>query len=554
MYRAQIALKLQRIYLPSSYIYQMAAVMVSLLLLLVSNTASALASNPGATCQGVNGASQDSLTNGDYSSLISQVNTNNYVTVAGNAAGSIPLQIRMTTSETNGPPTSGSFDVETVGGTSAFNMFRDFPSTTSITSIDFDFRNSITAQPILLTNVAMSAFDIDFADISGFSFDDYVLFSGVTADGRTIDGDYQTIAGSNIRPFRETAPTRPTFPGLGLYTLNQNASTECPGTNLDTECQGSVQFSEPVRSVKVRYSNANYRVDRRNPSNQQMFFRVDNYCYVPQYIFSGIVFNDNGGIADSLADANNANITTGAYNNANYFNGVFNTPSESGIASSTVRLASCTNTATTYAIQAVAGSGATIGQYQFSVPISTFNNNTNICLIETRSGTTFPIRTNSDNINTGFSSTTYNYPSNNFGRVIAANAALVLKKFQFVNACPSNISYSTIATTNNPTTGFSTETIAGNITPGQCIAYRITATNRANSPINNFVMRDTLQTKGVSGALVTSVLANPVANTTDYASNSVAIGQNGTVVTNSFTLAPRSNRDFYFNTRYGTTQ
>ena len=65
-------------------------------------------------------------------------------------------------------------------------------------------------------------------------------------------------------------------------------------------------------------------------------------------------------------------------------------------------------------------------------------------------------------------------------------------------------------------------------------------------------MQDKLQSKS-DGAAVTSTLANPVASTTDYASNSVAIGNNGTVITNSFTLNATSNRNFYFNTKYGTT-
>lgn len=534
-----------------TYLYRILALMTAMIFLTISNSSFALATNPGATCPA--NFSQSSLTNADYSSLVSAVNTDNYVTVAGNAAGSIPLQIRMTTSELNGPPTTGSFRVQTIGSNNAFNILRDFPSVNSVTSIDLDFRNSITSQPIFLTNVAMSAFDIDYVSNTGNSFDDYVLFTGVTESGATIDGSFQplTASGSNILSFREVNTARATFPGLGLYINGANGD-ECTGNNLDTKCQGSVQFSEPVRSVKVRYSNANFRITQQNPTNQQIFFRVDNYCYVPQYIFSGTVFDDNGGITAAQANANEPNFTTGTYNNANYFNGVFNTPLESGIAGSTVRLVSCSNTSTIYATQP-SGTGATIGKYQFSVPLSTFGTNRSICLIESRTGATYPVRTTSDNINTGFTTTTYNYPNRNFGRVITENAALVLRKFQFVNDCSTALNYNNITTTSDPRTGFSTEGINGNIVPGQCIAYRITATNRANTPITNFVVQDRLQEKGQNGALVTSILANPVASTTDYASDSVPIGQNGLVKTNPFPLNQRTSRDFYFNTKYGTT-
>ena len=540
-------------YLTSMPIFRVLISILCVTLLFTTQASHALAPNPGAVCD--SNFAQGSLTSSDYTNL---VNSNDYVNIAGDSSGAIPLQIKMTISEKNGPPTSGSFAVATVGNDSAFQLFRNFPSVDSVTSVDLDFRNSITEQPIFLTNVAMSAFDIDFALNNSNAFDDYVLFSGVTASGDTINGSYQSLqaAGSNIRPFPDT---RPNTPGLGLYTINTNTATECPGTNLDVDCQGSVQFSEPVSSVKIRYSNANYRTSYSNPTNQQIFFRVDNYCYVPQYIFSGTVFNDNGGITDTQADANNDNISSGTYSDRpNYFNGVFNPPQESGISGSTVRLANCANTGTTYPTQSVLKTGAPTGAYQISIPKTTLGSNTNLCLVESRTGDTYPIRTTSDSRNTGFSATTYNYPNNNFGRVIAANRALVLKKSQYINDCPATLDYASINDAPTPLTGFSTAMIEG-IAPGRCIAYKITATNRANIKIDNFIMKDVLQKKGTGGALVTSVLANPALATADYitgggANSSPAIGENGTVRTKNLVLEPRSKRNFYFNTKYGTSQ
>ena len=535
MYQTQRFVNVIASQLFGEYLYRMLALMTAIVFLALSNTSFALAPNPGATCEGIADASQGSLTNADYSNLVSAVNTNNYVTIAGNAAGSIPLQIRMNTVESSTNTQLSNFGVITAGGLNAINIRRTFPNRTAFTDINLDFRNSITSQPIFLTNVALSAFDIDYANSNRNSFDDSVQITGVTQTGTTIQGIFQPVVGSNIAYFQ------------GLYTTN--ISYNCPAKNLGTQCQGSVQFSQPVSSVKVRYTNTG-RIS--TTTNQEIDFRVDNYCYVPQYIFSGTVFNDNGGIDDTQADANQPNFTTGTYNNTNYFNGVFNTPPESGIAGSTVSLVNCSNTSTIYATQP-SGTGATIGEYQFSVPLSTFGTNRSICLIESRTGATYPVRTTSDNINTGFTTTTYNYPNRNFGRVIPENAALVLRKFQFVNDCSTALNYNNITTTSDPRTGFSTEGINGNIVPGQCIAYRITATNRANTPITNSVVQDRLQEKGQNGALVTSILANPVASTTDYASDSVPIGQNGLVKTNPFPLNQRTSRDFYFNTKYGTT-
>lgn len=536
MYQTQRFVNVIASQLFGEYLYRMLALMTAIVFLALSNTSFALAPNPGATCEGIADASQGSLTNADYSNLVSAVNTNNYVTIAGNAAGSIPLQIRMNTVESSTNTQLSNFGVITAGGLNAINIRRTFPNTTAFTDINLDFRNSITSQPIYLTNVALSAFDIDYANSSGNSFDDFIKITGINEAGATITGTFQQINNSNITSFDQGLRTTSTY--------------NCPAKNLGTECQGSIQFSQPVASVRIRYTNTG-RLSA-SPTNQEIDFRVDNYCYVPQYIFSGTVFDDNGGIPTAQADANQPNFTTGTYNNANYFNGVFNTPPESGIAGSTVRLVSCSNTSTIYATQP-SGTGATIGKYQFSVPLSTFGTNRSICLIESRTGATYPVRTTSDNINTGFTTTTYNYPNRNFGRVITENAALVLRKFQFVNDCSTALNYNNITTTSDPRTGFSTEGINGNIVPGQCIAYRITATNRANTPITNSVVQDRLQEKGQNGALVTSILANPVASTTDYASDSVPIGQNGLVKTNPFPLNQRTSRDFYFNTKYGTT-
>lgn len=530
----------------SEYAWRMLALLIIISLLFVSNKALALEPNPGATCQGITGAAQGRLLNNDYTNLVNALNTENFVSIMGNDSGRIPLEIKISTVESSTSTTLSNFGVIDSGPNRAINVRRTFPSVAAYTDINFEFRNTITSQPIYLTNVALSAFDIDYANSSGNSFDDFVRITGINEAGASIPGTFQQIDKSNI-VFSQT------LKGLLTKTIND---PNCTAKNLGTGCQGSIQFNVPVKSVTIRYTNSGYLTAK--PTNQEIDFRIDNYCYVPQYIFSGIVFDDNGGIASNRASKENADITTIASpytNNSDYFNGVFNTSSETGITGSSVKLVSCTNTDTVYANQSIDATDSTIGRYQFSLPISTFSGNTNLCLIESRSGDTYPIRTSSDKKNVGFTTTKYNYPDNNFGRVIDDNVALVLKKYQYINNCPTDINYTdpslNISSNNDPRIGFSTGNISS-INPGQCIAYKITATNRSNLSINDFIMQDKLQIKGVEGALVTSVLIGPLHNSYDYASN-MAIGKSDPVITKPLVLPARDNKVFYFNTKYGTT-
>lgn len=259
------------------------------------------------------------------------------------------------------------------------------------------------------------------------------------------------------------------------------------------------------------------------------------------YVFSGTVFNDNGGN------------TNPQVNNSGYFNGIFDTVSESGISNSTIKLVDCNNSDIVYASENLPMTG--VGQYQLRTPIANLSGKNTVCLIEENSTNTHPIRTTNSKKQVDLVTNKYFYDTNNFGRVAAENAALVLIKYQYVNSCPATIDYPTISNTaaDNPNSGFSTKPI-DNIEPGNCIAYKITATNRANLSIDNFIMQDMLQKKGEKGAVVDSKLIAPLYKPNDYASDSVAIGNNGLIKTKIFTLAAKSSYDFYFNTKYGTTQ
>ncbi len=100
----------------------------------------------------------------------------------------------------------------------------------------------------------------------------------------------------------------------------------------------------------------------------------------------------------------------------------------------------------------------------------------------------------------------------------------------------------------NLSLGFSTAT--ADVDPGQCIAYRVTATNRGNIDLNDIVISDTLQKEGVDGAIVTSTLAEAISIADGFATNR-AIGYNGTISTKPFNLNGKAVRSFYFNTQYG---
>lgn len=278
------------------------------------------------------------------------------------------------------------------------------------------------------------------------------------------------------------------------------------------------------------------------------------------YTFEGTIFNDNGGLSAS---------STTHMANDYYFNGEYEPGvGESGIniinSGVQVRLYDCANGKDITEDSDKNGpKGNKVitpvydslypGHYIFTVPSNGIKEINNVCIaqIEPASGwdyvdTTPDLITISgvkDNRDTIFS-----YANNNFGEVEVANTALVLKKQQYVHDC-SPFDYATIDdNTTDPSVGFSTK--AADVDPGQCIAYKITATNRGNIDLNDIVISDTLQKEGVNGATVTSTLANAV-NTADGFATNRAIGYNGTITTQPFNLNNKAERSFYFNTQYG---
>ena len=262
------------------------------------------------------------------------------------------------------------------------------------------------------------------------------------------------------------------------------------------------------------------------------------------YIFSGIIFNDNGGL--TLTERQ----LTGT--NTQYFNGVYDpTAGETGIYQTglKVQLAKNCNTTTPIAIKTVDVN--TNGTYSITATQTEMAGATNVCLIEQEPGgnlTTYPVDTTNNQLNVNYVATTYNYPNLNFGEVSQNNAGLVLVKEQAVNDC--NI-------TNTAMLGLTYNAVTqSGIDARKCVAYKITAYNRTNltNPLTNVRITDALPKKGVNGSTVNSLLDNPLDTTlTNFkvdTANSVAIGANGTVVSDVQSLAKGASRSLYFNTKY----
>lgn len=275
------------------------------------------------------------------------------------------------------------------------------------------------------------------------------------------------------------------------------------------------------------------------------------------YIFSGTVFNDNGAINDIDAKAGTIG---GIYANSKYFNGKFDNPDnpdntassapyELGITGSTVKLVDCTTGASLKDNISTDSNG----KYEIIIPITSVASRSEVCLIEEMSGGSYPIRTTTNKKTVNLVQNTYAYKNNNFGRVIEANKALVLEKEQAINDCK----ISTLVPSDNKP-AYSKSSLS-DIPPGQCIAYKITATNRANLIIEKAVVTDELQQydpNNPNGPKVTSSLVKPARTgfpAISYSDN-LKYGGTGTLITSEFNIPARKNQIIYFNTKYGTTQ
>ncbi|MGP5315467.1 hypothetical protein ACTXLD_08625 [Psychrobacter faecalis] len=290
---------------------------------------------------------------------------------------------------------------------------------------------------------------------------------------------------------------------------------------------------------------------------------------IDNYTFTGFVFNDNGGIARNTNPDTKSDVSTTFTGNSKYFNGVFDS-GEKGIGTTTnlsVSLTNCNgvNLGNTTSQNT---SNNPLGQYKFTVPASVIAalNPQKVCIVQAEPDSwIYSVDTTPNNRSVDLQNGKFDYKTEgavnlDFGEVEADYAALVLRKAQFVNNCPSTLDYSAstlnTAGNTNPRTGFSESGISGSdLVPGQCIAYRIQAYNRGHINLQSIQIKDELQVTPVKSVFH---LPFPVGLPNNINNNSNRL-PNSEIMSNQFNLeaAPLSGNapkaTLYFNTKYGTT-
>ena len=261
----------------SKYQSQILSLIGFMILSLMSISSHALVLNNGTAAMCTSGSTKGILSNASYDTLITSARSGSYETVDSGSSSTIPLKIRMSITDFN-ISNSGS---TTASGTTTYNAIdirRTFAGQTSSTEVTLDFQNSLNNEELFLSKVAMSAFDVDKSLDASNYWDDKVEITGITQSGATINGTFQTISGSNV------------INSTGLRLPASPTSANCTAT-LDTTCQGSVVFSDPVKSVTLRYTNTGDNTTR-TPTSQVLQFRLDSYCYLPASSYS-ITKDDN---------------------------------------------------------------------------------------------------------------------------------------------------------------------------------------------------------------------------------------------------------------------
>lgn len=392
----------------------------------------------------------------------------------------------------------------------------------------------------------------------------------------TLNRDKQVSLNSN----NGTLPPNPTIDNIIKSTTDGNSFA--PLLANSTIANGGTYVSYGIEN-----SNSDYLIEVRNASavtltyegimkgniavsaqvigetfNEWINFGVSSE---PNYIFTGTVFNDNGGIASNSSNQQDTSVKfTG---NNNYFNGVFD-GNETGIFNSAlqVRLTDCKGSliktaSSTPNPRTVSNVAASLGKYSFSVLPKDLESKTDLCIEEIEpSNWIYSVDTTPNIRRIAFAAATYNYANLDFGEVEAGNTALVLKKYQYVHQCNDTLNYSSVI--NNaakPTDGFSMNP-AGDVKPGNCIAYKIEANNRGHVDLADIQISDVLQNAAVKSIFHLPRPSGYPAEVFQITNTTAAIGENGTVISNKFNLlkstTPNSPtiKSLYFNSKYGNAQ
>lgn len=365
--------------------------------------------------------------------------------------------------------------------------------------------------------------------------DNSVVTSGITSVTTTGSNNTVTTGTGTTGTFKVN-PTK-------TYTLTEAVS-------------GSTNLADYTALYACRKSDGT-SVSTLDPKNLKLTYGDNWTCTItngsPNYVFSGTVFNDNGGI--TAADSTKQNITSTFTANSAYFNGILDS-NESGIFDSAlqVTLTNCdgtkvvTNSANP---QTVSSSG----KYSFTVQPSALP--TRICIVETEPKSwVYSVDTTANTREVTLTNGTYIYNNLDFGEVKANNASLVLIKSQYVHNCNINTNFNGTTGTPSQTPAFSIAEIK-DIEPRKCIAYRIEAYNRGHVDLKDIQINDQLQVKSQTN-LVTSVFALPVPKGDPTSLYTGTTLPTGTITSELFNLnkptgSTPTKATLYFNTKYGTT-
>ena len=187
--------------------------------------------------------------------------------------------------------------------------------------------------------------------------DNSVVTSGITSVTTTGSNNTVTTGTGTTGTFKVN-PTK-------TYTLTESGS-------------GSTNLADYTALYACRKSDGT-SVSTLDPKNLKLTYGDNWTCTItngsPNYVFSGTVFNDNGGIAAPTKDD-----MSDYLNNSLYFNSKYDSPSESGIpftSGHTITLNRCINDNGTFTSQTVAINPD--GTYSFTVTPAQLGNNTRLC-------------------------------------------------------------------------------------------------------------------------------------------------------------------------------
>ncbi len=346
-----------------------------------------------------------------------------------------------------------------------------------------------------------------------------------------------TLADSTSYTITERVMNGTTLGDIANYSATYICSNATTGSTTSMPTS-AMSYNASAKTRSFTLSNATYGDD--------ITCTITNTA---NYVFSGTVFNDNGNVLSPSKD----DISSKYLNNSLYFNGKYDSPTESGIpftTGHTITLNKCTGDSGTFSSQTVNIGGD--GTYSFSLTPTQVGSYTRLCLTQNEpSNYTYSVDTTSNVLQIDITNSKYSYPNNDFGDVIQDNAPLVLKKAQYVHNCNTNLNYTATAinqTTSDAKVGFSSDE-AKDVGADQCIAYRIIAYNRGHLELKNIQITDPLQSSK-------SKFFNPLPiGTPTNIYTGTTLPTNSSITSNLFDLAAASSSSatqatLYFNTKY----